>query len=66
MAAQLVQLATVTNGYIWVRPEAIRLVRTTENSKPNHHFIQLTDGMEYEMFGSPKNTLEALGVKYGE
>jgi hypothetical protein len=66
MAAPLVQLDTTANGYIWARPEAIRLIRTTENSKPNTHFIQLHDGLEYEMFGGPSNTLAALGVKYGE
>lgn len=60
---KLIKLPLMTNGYLWVRPEAVRLVRVTENSKAETHLIQLNDGLEYELFGGPVNTLAALGYE---
>lgn len=58
----MICLALSGPGYLWVRPEEIRLVRTTDDRE--RHWIQLKDGLEYELFGGPRGTLKLLGVKY--
>jgi hypothetical protein len=51
------------DGYIWVKISEIRLIRTDKNSGPiESYFLQLRDGLEYEIFGSPKHLFRALEI----